>query len=363
MPVVPLRRRLLWKGYDLRRGAELLRTSAPVGYVGWVGHGNMGDEASFEAYRRAFPERSFVAAPSARLVRPLGAARRPLVQAAALGGGTLIGWPHFRRSFEELLAASTCGGFMLGTGVEDPGYEGHNPFLPHGVRAELERWRDVFAQLPVVAVRGPRSQEVLRDVGVRAEVVGDPALQLPDLPPVEVRERLLGLNAGQCDGLWGDDLQAVVDAAVQSARTLRDSGWQVRLVPLSPSDPPVLREIARALDGHAQLVDGYRDLARLREALAECHVFVGQKLHSVVLASGAGVPAVALEYHPKCRDFQRSLGRERFTVRTDALGRAQIVELVDELAGTRDEESRAIGAAIGELRARWHAARDAAAAA
>jgi len=326
----------------------------------------MGDEASFEAYRRAVPGMRFAAIPSSRALAPLDALTpHRLFAGAALGGGTLVGWPYYRRAFARLLEAAGDGpAFMLGTGVEDPGYHGHSRRLAaalsreHGpgrraVERELELWAEPLSRLPSVAVRGPASVEVLASVGIEAEAVGDPALLLADdRPHRDVRERLAGLNAGRSDGLWGGRLEAVVDALGEVGRRLLSGGWSIRLVPLSPADLPVLHELARRLDGRAELVEAYRDLDALRAAIRECHVFVGEKLHSVVLASASYVPTLALEYHPKCLDFQRSLGRERFTVRTDALEPAALAEQVRDLAERRDEHAAELVQAVGALNAR-----------
>jgi polysaccharide pyruvyl transferase WcaK-like protein len=340
-----------------------------VGYLGWVGHRNMGDEASFEAYRRAVPGVRFVEIPSARALGPLDALTpHRLLHGGALGGGTLIGWPYFRTAFERLLAAAAGGAaFMLGTGVEDPDYHGHSRALTaaleraHGsgragrrlVERELELWAEPLSQLTAVAVRGPRSVEVLAAAGVEAEAVGDPALLLADTRPHDrVHPRLVGLNAGRSDGLWGGRPDAVVDAVAEVGRRMLAGGWSIRLVPLSPPDVPVLREVAGRLDGRAELVDGYLELETLRAAIRECHVFMGEKLHSLVLAAASYVPAVALEYHPKCRDFQRSLGREHLVARTDALVPASLAEQLEDLAERRDAESAQLVAAVTVLKAR-----------
>ena len=325
----------------------------------------MGDEASFEAYRRAVPEVRFAAIPSARVLGPLDSLTpHRLFLGGALGGGTLVGWPYFREAFERLLKAAGGAAFMLGTGVEDPDYVGHSRALtaalrrahgdgPRLVEQELELWAEPLSKLASVAVRGPRSVEVLAAVGIEAEAVGDPALLLADARPHDrVHERLLGLNAGSSDGLWGGRPDAVVDAVAEVGRHMLARGWTIRLVPLSPPDVPVLREVAGRLDGRAELVAGYLDLETLRAAIRECHVFMGEKLHSLVLAAASYVPAVALEYHPKCRDFQRSLGREHLVARTDALVPATLAEQLEDIAGRRDVESAQLVGAVGVLKTR-----------
>ena len=374
---IPRRLRLPWQLRDVRLGAALaVPPRRRIGYVGWVGHGNLGDEASFLAYRRALADWSFRAVPSGRALRPLAAfVPYPLVDAAALGGGTLVGWPFFREKFEALLdAAPHVPAFMLGTGVEDPEFEGRSRLLADALaradrsegpaparragRAlrELRRWAEALERVEAVAVRGPRSREVLAAAGIQADVVGDPALLLADARPSSaVDERVFGLNVGLSDGLWGDDVSAVVDAAITLSRTLQARGWKIRLVPLSPADDALLSQVARALGGRVELVEAQR-LDDVLAAIRSCHVFVGEKLHSVVLASATYVPALALEYHPKCRDFQLSLGRGDFVLRTDRLDRGTLVERVDELADARDRHRDALVASVNRLRERLLAA-------
>ena len=330
----------------------------------------MGDEASFEGYRRALPQWSFADAPSARALRLVARVNRASVSGGALGGGTLIGWPHFRHAFTQLFEDGVSRrGLMLGTGVEEPAFHGRNGYLTtalereHGrrgaaaLRCELEAWTQVLARLPSVAVRGPRSVEVLREVGIEAQAVGDPALLVGDEAATgDVEDRVAGLNVGRSNGLWGDDESAVVEAAVGVARTLLGRGWKVVLVPLSPADPPMLARIASALDGRARVFAAYRQLDDLLDVLRRCHVFVGEKLHSVVLATAVNVPTLALEYHPKCRDFQLSVGRADYIVRTDRLDPDAIMDRLDDLAERRDTHAAEIVRATAVLRQSLRAA-------
>jgi polysaccharide pyruvyl transferase WcaK-like protein len=86
--------------------------------------------------------------------------------------------------------------------------------------------------------------------------------------------------------------------------------------------------------------------------VSRCDVFTGVRLHAAVVAAAAHVPAIALEYQPKCRDFQASIGRERWLVRTDELTAGLLVDMTEELAGARSEHSRAVEEGIAPLRER-----------
>lgn len=89
--------------------AKDLRLAIPssnrVAYVGWVGHGNMGDEAIFDVCRRAFPEHRLLAIPhGSTFARAARLSSSPIISGALLGGGTLVGrYSKYRRPFERWL--------------------------------------------------------------------------------------------------------------------------------------------------------------------------------------------------------------------------------------------------------------------
>ena len=90
----------------------------------------------------------------------------------------------------------------------------------------------------------------------------------------------------------------------------------------------------------------------MQDALRSCRVFVGEKLHSIVLAATVTPPALALGYHPKCLDFQESLQRGDYAVCTDRLEVSDLVDRVDELERGQEKHRAAIHAAVMTLRLR-----------
>ena len=71
--------------------------------------------------------------------------------------------------------------------------------------------------------------------------------------------------------------------------------------------------------------------------LGNVDIFIGMKLHAVVLAAAANVPAISLEYRPKCRDFCASIDWEDYCVKTSELREFDVVARVGEMmAGLND---------------------------
>lgn len=328
-------------------------------YVGWQGRGNAGDDAMFSAIAPSLAPVDVLSLPvyATELAAALAGGRLAGVRGAPvlLGGGTLVGRSVWRRTLtrKAFVVAGRADRFTIGTGVEDPSFQGRHSFSDGG--AELGRWAPLLGTFRRVAVRGPRSRDLLASVGVDARVVGDPALLLTAPEDGAARHRstepAVAVTLGFGDDLWGHDQAAVTAAVAGALAHLVDGGWRVRLVPLNGEDVPEHARLARAL-GHdrVDLVPAAGAETYLR-TVAGCDVVLAQRLHAMVLSAAAGTPFVALDYQPKCADFLASIGWEPWSVRTDAVSAGGLAGLVDGLHGQRDGESGRLRSSVERLRA------------
>ncbi|GAA4965990.1 polysaccharide pyruvyl transferase family protein [Kineococcus glutinatus] len=336
----------------LRDAAALRAGAAPgaVAYLGFAGQHNLGDDAIRDAHVRWTLGRDVQQLPvhhTREVLRRAGAPPRP--RPVLLGGGTLVG----RADWLERVALYRDRGWasawaMLGAGVEDPGFAGRST---HASWDDLRRWADVLPLFGDVTVRGPMSQALLSDVGVRSRVVGDPALLFADAEPFpHVREDLVGMSVATPEDLWGGDPAPVVEALGEAARQLVRGGRRLRVIALAAQDLAPSRAVARAA-GVADAVEvlAPATTAQLLEQLRPCAAVIGQRLHSVVLAAAVRVPALAVEYRPKCLDFQRSIGRGAHAVSSAGLAAGDVVERTEDLLEHRDAHSAAVWAGVEPL--------------
>ena len=321
-------------------------------YVGWTGRGNLGDDAIADALLHHIPGVAPWHVPTdptafaARLMAgaAVGARRRTVL----LGGGTVVG----RRNWRLLLAATSAliarrrPWHLIGVGVEDPAFQGRASFSD---RDELRRWVDLCGWFDRITVRGPRSRELLASVGVESEIVGDPALLHTPDGPVEPKDRLLGLNLGFGDDLWGHDHERVLDETARLVRELVHDGWDARLLVVNLKDLPFATAcLERAgVDAEIRIATTVADYMA---GVADCTVLVAERLHALVLGASAAVPLVGLEYQPKCADFLASVGCDRRSLRTDTVTAGGLIEHVRELADQREEESSVLAKHVDALR-------------
>jgi polysaccharide pyruvyl transferase WcaK-like protein len=331
----------------------LLPSRRRVAYIGCTKTQNAGDDAVAAVHHRAFPMCRLVEVPTGRTLSLIEAfaPQEGVVRSVMLGGGTLIGKPQYLYPISQLSKRHTAlPMFMLGTGVEDPSFYGGA--RPDGA-AELARWRDVLPKFGRICVRGPLSQQILNSIDIKSEVTGDPALLLGDpAPSTEFSERSLGINLGISRRIWGGDPERLLDEVAAFVSTMTSQGWSVTFFPMWREDISYIEEAMRRSRGDVRFFANFDDIDSLLAGIRNCHVFVGLKLHSVVFATATYVPAVMLEYQPKCRDFQESIGRAAFTLRTDQVSRNALLELTEDLAERREKHQAALAAGISVCRTR-----------
>jgi polysaccharide pyruvyl transferase WcaK-like protein len=312
----------------------------------------MGDEAINAALVDALSGVRLVPVPLGVAAMARGVGRLAQLRRAPLllGGGTVVGRRIWRIHLHLGLALTArTPAFMLGAGVEDPEFSraGHL-----SERRELPRWRRLLRRFEDVTVRGPRSAELLADVGVAARVVGDPAFLLDPPSGIPAEGDLLGVNLGTSDDLWGHDQAAVVQHVSEAVRTLAARGRRFRFLVVNPADRPDAQccaEQAGLGAGQWELVEA-TDPHRYMQAAAGCNVVLAERLHAGILAASAGVLPVMLEYQPKCRDFLRSVGLDQFGVRTDRLAAGHLLDLVEEAQSDGERRRAKLSSAVEGLR-------------
>lgn len=346
--------RLIFRAAELAEYALQGRTS--FYYVGWVGYSNFGDEVLLDAVRERLAPLKLACVRAPAHPKALVAYLEKKAHAGiVLGGGTLIGPPnsarrHFFENF-EFRARAYGNSLVFGSGVavREP-----SRMLPW-----LEKWKPLLKQCKFIGVRGPESQEALRLIGVDAEVIGDPAMGFVQpagfWQPVD---RRLGVNYGVLPEYLPASAQADLDQHLSDfIRRRREEGWDIDFFCIWPGDRKAVERLADSAGIRKPIIHHhYWDASRYLQAVRRSQVFVGLKLHSVVLAMCAGVPSVSLEYLPKCRDYMKSVMMDRL-----CLPLSNISDL-DAFFEQAMAEGQALSTAIVQQLTHWKGIQESAAA-
>jgi hypothetical protein len=339
----------------LKRTAHFLTKAAQTGcprlaYVGgWLGYHNLGDEALLAAYRKLFPDYALLVYGADIPKAALRISRwTHLCGAGVLGGGTLIG--RLDAGLVSPILEALPVSFVFGTGVANPAFWSPRDSSFHN---RLEQWRPVLQRCHYIGVRGPMSAQLLGDIGLsNVEVIGDPVLVFADKNCAAATGSgvpSLGLNVGQSKGLvWGNE-ESMCAQFVELAKAARRAGWDVHWVVVWEEDLETTLRVAEASGTADRIYQIYDDHLEFLDWVRLLTVFVGMKLHAVVLATCAYVPSVMVEYRPKCRDYMRSINQEDATIRSDEFDGVAAWDMVKSWASRRLELSRRLYADIQPL--------------
>jgi len=244
-----------------------------------------------------------------------------------LGGGTLIYGTSYLPVVQRLLSQGIPM-YSFGTGVLDLTFWNTYGTPPS---EEERKWDQVLLNFRKILVRGVGSQALLKRKGISSTVVGDPALAFCRRAPFSLpRTKVLGLNIGQCRNiLWGNNEEEVFEIVAEAAAIIGHHGWRIRLFCVFREDWDVIIRLRDRLGQTVtNVVAEYRQPESYIQNVEQCDVFLGLKLHSVVLPFCRGVPSIMLEYRPKCRDFMKTVGAEDRCLRCDQMTSQQLVKQV-----------------------------------
>ena len=212
---------------------------------------------------------------------------------------------------------------------------------------KLTRW--TFELADIATVRDIESKNLLVSLGIPEEkilIVPDPALTLQ--ADAESADRILlsaGIDVtarpliGVCIRNWQEGNKAeqwkkALAGALDQFLALHDV--QVVFIPFQISDHPLENDHAAALSVAAMMQSHDRvytladsqPLTTVAGLISHCQFIVGMRLHSLIFATGAGVPSVALAYDPKVSSFMKSLGLSDFSVALSSLTREGLFEVL-----------------------------------
>lgn len=274
-----------------------------ITYVGWVGHGNIGDEALYLVNKKLFNQY--------RLVPTLN---EKYSKVSLLGGGTLL--PSYPVSMHP-----NKYNYAIGVGMKNPTFWG--PFDSF-TKEMVKRHRFRF-----LGVRGNISKELLRNIGIESQVVGDPCLLLEPNSYKKKNNRLIAVNVGVSpDGIWGNGI-FLLKEAIEFCKRLKADGYQLTLIPFWKGDLPYIKKLSEAAD--IDIFGKWSNIQKVLDFIASCYVLIGQKLHSVIFSAATYTPFICMEYRPKCLDFTESVGFEKCTIRTDQINALKLMRLFCDL--------------------------------
>ena len=285
-------------------------TLQPVaGYIGWLGHQNFGDEILYIAFKKLFPELQVLMYTDCQNLAPHRSIdpielilyrniikRKKFYDFVFLGGGTLINRQLYLDWFNHALETGHQG-IVFGTGVCEPSFWAEQcPDINY--TQMMADWVAVLKKASYISVRGSRSAMILESHGIsQPKVIGDPALSVcTPRTPNTPRNRRLAINLGSHGSIWGNQ-EKINEVIAQLVSYFLKKGWQVEFLPMHPIDFKIGLELMREFNlSEVSIWQNFQTIEKTINHIHNYDIVVGQRLHSVVIACGSGVPAIALSF-------------------------------------------------------------------
>jgi len=245
------------------------------------------------------------------------------------------------------------------------------------LRCRLSRWATArcFHWAAAITVRDEPSAQLLSELGVTAppvEVTADPALLLKPCSPHRTDELLREFGLSESTGLIGIALRSwagfdVVRPAAALIRHLHQSqAGRVLLIPFQPEEDLNLAwRVAIEAAAPAAILDQPLAPQELLGLVSRLDLLVSMRLHGLIFAASAQVPAIALSYDPKVETFAARAGQptialteltpERLIRQTDSLQHAggkqadELVETATQLGGAAARNFEVLDALVQSL--------------
>lgn len=304
-----------------------------LGYFGWTGMGNLGDEALLVAVRKLLYPIVIIDHLGSYGIRKFiqNILEEYFFSGMLMGAGTLINAPGYLKEMTKLQHRKIRT-FILGAGVLDPEIDSKFRKWPNCMKA----WVEVLNKCEHVSVRGPLSQKILYEYGYKkAEICGDPAFIFSEENIRTIKRRkVIGLNIGTTfkgTSLWGNSDESVINFAKNLCKILVSKGYKIILFPVWTKDNYSNNKIAESVGNNIEIFDSKCDYSLFMDKVKQVDLFIGEKLHSVVLSLCTYTPSIMLSYAPKCEDVMSSIGLMDYSIRTDKLKTEKVLFLIENI--------------------------------
>ncbi|OFZ46845.1 MAG: hypothetical protein A2381_04400 [Bdellovibrionales bacterium RIFOXYB1_FULL_37_110] len=315
-------------------------------YVGGYPHiNNLGDQALYFSYQKLLGKKliHFQGGMVETTLAKILADKNDL---AFLAGGTLInrlGLFSLQDAYKIFNQVN-----VIGTGVAQ------NYFWVNQTNYcdKMDDWMTVLKKSSYLAVRGPLGKRLLEEYGAKqVQIFGDPVITLAcNEKKAATEKKVIGINVGiSKDGAWVSEI-AICNLYNHLVCQLKQEHWEIHWLVVCDTDLPMTKKLASETKTEQFMHVIYNDPYKYIQICQKMSVFIGLKLHSVVLSHCAYTPSIMLEYRPKCLDYMMSVGEEDNCFRLDKIHEEILFHKISELYLDQDKYINRLYANINVLK-------------
>lgn len=183
-----------------------------------------------------------------------------------------------------------------------------------------------------ISVRDPKSEALLKSIGVTKDIfiIGDPAFSLEanrtgySDKPLKIGVTAVPYHNGS---YWPSSDPAkynnyITGMAKNLDKIIEKFGVEIHFYATKyPQDADVTKDIQKLMKNpqNTSVLEENLPPQRLLEVSSELDVVIGTRLHSLILATDAKTPLIAVSYHNKVNDFMQMAGLGEYSIDIEEL--------------------------------------------
>ncbi len=214
------------------------------------------------------------------------------------------------------------------------------------VNKSINKWliKKIVNKVNHVFVRDSSSKELLINLGVKAPitVAADPVLgisidkSLVDSIKTSFEEKK---TVGICLRPWHNKDQ-IIDSLLPHLKQLIEKGYNLYLLPMYyEQDLNIAQEIYSQLGDNTKLINKKLTIEETLAYTASFDFLIGMRLHSLIMATVAATPVVALSYDPKVKAFADEM-QMQYCIDVNEISKDNIGEALTNLIENLDTEKQ-----------------------
>ena len=299
---------------------DFLKGAIP--YVGYHNNANLGD---VELYRIVENSLSRPLATDIKTRgRYFGLSKLRASDYYLVGGGTLIFAENILKTCEWLNSQGLKPVF-LGTGAGN---------LPEE-SMQVDRWKKVFAASKYCGVRGTVSQEILQELDVSCEILGDLGFMVNEEleQPVPTNGEIVVIPRSIRPSYYEyfqKDMKTR-ELLADFIRMCQSRGLKVKVLSVSEDDAKVVRGWLKQFE-NISFFEYQDDFSIFRKLIQPAGCLVSMRMHPGIFSSSWGVPTVLLDQRHKFFDSFSPLDHDVISILDpDATSPQALLELAEEM--------------------------------
>lgn len=227
------------------------------------------------------------------------------------------------------------------------------------------RVNEVLSKIDMITVRDKISQKNLKDIGINNEIklIGDPALLLTKN---KLRKKDSRLKIFVCVRHWYDKGIYIEDESANNnfidslARSLdyiiEKYNAEIEFIPMRTIDYDndflAAKKIIDRMK-NSKFIKSHSRPYSVKEFISKldkCSLLIGMRLHSLILATGKGIPVISLEYMSKIKGYMDSIDQLKNSLDMHKIKEQDIINKFENILKNYDQISSDLLKSCSKLR-------------